>query len=94
MDSFPQSPSLCSIDPPNCIVLCSSILDSSPTMNEDQVVERVGVMQPTCTIIHDECVWESKEEPTVKDDSLLAVPHPLYLDIPCDFATVDFPFEK
>lgn len=44
MDLFPQPPSPHSIDPPDCTVLCSSIPNSSPTMNEDQVVDGVGVM--------------------------------------------------
>lgn len=30
----------------------------------------------------------------MKDDSLPIAPHLLYLDIPCDFATVDFPCEN
>ena len=60
MDSFPQPPSPCSIDPPNCIVLCSSILDSTCVVNEDQVVYGVGAVYPTCIIILDECVRESK----------------------------------
>ena len=51
-------------------------------------------MQPTCTIIHEGCVWESREEPTEKDDSSLAAPHLLYLDIPCDFATIELPCEN
>lgn len=94
MDSFPQPPSPHSVDPPDCTVLFSSIPDSSPAVKEDQAVDRVGVVQPTCAIIHDECVQESKEEPTVNHDSLLAVPHPLYPDIPCDSVTVDFPYEN
>ena len=61
MDLFPQPPSPCSVDPPDCTILFSSISDSSPIVNEDQVVDRVGVMQPTYAIIHDECVWISKE---------------------------------
>jgi len=63
-------------------------------MNEDQVVDEVGVVQPTCAIIHDECMQESKEEPAVKDDSLLVAPHPLYPDIPCDSSIADFPREN
>lgn len=74
--------------------MCYPILDSSLAVNEDRVVDRVGVMQPTSTIIHDECVWEFKEEPAVKDDSLPAVPHSLYPDNPCDSATADFPREN
>lgn len=60
-------------------------------MNEDQYVDGVGVMQPTCTIIRDECVRESKEEPIVKDDSLLAMPPLVHLDIPCDSTIDGFP---
>jgi len=93
VDFFPQPLSPCSVDPPDCTVLCSSIPDSSPTVNKDQVFDRVGVMQPTYAIIHDECVQESKEEPVVKDNSLPTAPHPLYIDIPYDSAIVDFPCE-
>ena len=63
-------------------------------MNEDQVVDGVGVVQPTCAIIHDEYVQESKEELAVKDDSLPTMPHPLYPNIHCDSATIDFPYEN
>jgi len=63
-------------------------------VSEDQVVDGVSVVQPTYPIIHDECVWESKEEPTMKDDSLPSTPHLLYLDIPCDFSTIGFPCEN
>jgi len=94
MDSFPQPPSPHSVDPPDFIVLCSYILDSTLVVNEDQDVGEVGVMQPTCTIIHDECVWESKEGTMVKDDSFLAMPHPLYPNIPFDSVTVSSPYEN
>lgn len=93
-DSFPQPPSPCSIDPPDCTVLCSSILDSSLVVNEDQFVEGVGVMQPTCANIHDTYVWESKEEPTVKDDSLQSTAHLQYPNTPFDYATISFPCEN
>ena len=63
-------------------------------VNDDQVVDGVGVVQPTCAIIHDECVRESEEELTVKDDSLPFAPHLLYPDIQCDSATLDFPCEN
>lgn len=56
MDSFTQPLSSCSIDPLDCPVSCSSISDSYPTMNKDQVVNGVGTMQPTYAIIHDRCV--------------------------------------
>lgn len=94
MDFLPQPPTLRFVDPPDCIVSCSSIPDSTLVLNEDQVIEGVGVVQPTCAIIHDECVWESEEEPTVKDDSLPFVPHPLYPDIFYDYDTFYFPNEK
>ena len=88
----PASPR--SIDPLDYTTLCYSVPNSTLVVNEDQVVDGVGVVQPTCTTIHDECVRESKEEPTVKDDSLPAAPHSLHPDIPCDSATVDFPCEN
>jgi len=94
VDSSSQPSSPCFVDPPYCTVLCSSIMDCSPAVNEDQVVNGVGVMQPTYGIVHDECVWESKEEPVVKDDSIPSAPHPLYPNIPCDYATIDFPYEN
>lgn len=74
--------------------MCPYILDFSPVVNEDQSVGKVGVVQPTYAIIHDEYVPESKEEPTVKEDSLQTVPHLLYLDIPYYSTTADFPCEK
>ena len=94
MDSFPQPLSSHSIVRLDCTILCYSIPDSSPIVNEDQVVNGIGVMQLAYAIVHDECVQESKEEPSVKDDSLPVTPHPLYPDIPCDFATADFPCEN
>ena len=94
MDSFHQPLSPRFVDHLDCTFLCPSISDSLPAVNEDQVVDGVGVMQPTCTIIHVTCVWESKEEPMVKDESLLAAPHPLYPDIPCDSATAYFACEN
>ena len=51
-------------------------------------------MQLTYAIIHDEHVWEYEEETTVKDESFPSVPHPLYLNIPCIFATFDSPCEN
>jgi len=61
VDSFPQPFSPCPVDPMDCTVLCSSIMDSTLVVNEDQIVDRVDVVQPTYVIIHDECVRESKE---------------------------------
>ncbi len=94
MESFPRLPSSHSVDRLDCTFLLSSIPDSSPIVNEDQDVDRVGVMQPTYVIIHDECVQESKEELAMKGDSLPFMPHPLHPDIPCDYATIDFPYEN
>lgn len=90
VDLSPQPPSPHSVDPPDCTILCSSVPDSTLVVIEDQVVDRVGFVKQIRTIINDECVWESKEEPMVKDDSLPSVPHPLYLDIYFDYATFDF----
>lgn len=56
VDSFPQPLSPRSVDPPDCTVLCSSIPDSSPIVNEDQVVDGFCFMKPTYAIIHDDCV--------------------------------------
>jgi len=56
VDLLPQHPSPCSSYPPDCIVLCSFVLNSTLIVNEDQVVDRFGVMQPTYAIIHDKCV--------------------------------------
>lgn len=66
MDLIPQPSYPCSIDPLDCNVLFSSILDFTHVMNEDQVVDRLGFVPPTCAIMHDECVHESKEEPMVR----------------------------
>jgi len=63
-------------------------------LNEDQIVEGVGVVWPTYAIIHDKCVQESKEEPMVNDDSLRVVPHPLHPDNPCDSTTANSPYEN
>ena len=63
VDSFPQPLSQRSVDPSDCTILCSSIPNSSLVVNEDQVVDGVSVVQATCTIIHDECVRESKKNP-------------------------------
>lgn len=60
VDLLPQHPSPFSSYPPDCIVLCSFVLNSTLIVNKDQVVDGVGVVQPTYTIIHDECVQESK----------------------------------
>ena len=81
MNLFSQPPFSHSVDPSDCIVLCSPILDSTFVVHEDQVVNGFGVEQQTYIVIYDEYVWESKEEPTVKDDLLLSTLHPLFLNI-------------
>jgi len=35
-------------------ILCSSILNSTLVVNEDQATDRDGVAQPTCTVNHEE----------------------------------------
>ena len=47
MHLLPQSPSSRSADPLDCIVFCSSILDFTPVINEDEATNRVGVAKPT-----------------------------------------------
>lgn len=81
-----QPPSSHFVDPPDCIVFCSSILYFSCDVHKDQVLDKVGVEQPICIIIFYEYVWESKEERSVKDDLLLFAPHSLFPDIFCDSA--------
>jgi len=39
-------------------------------VNKEQVTDRVGVVQPTCIIIHEEYDWELEYQHSVKDDSL------------------------
>jgi len=90
MHVLPQPPSWCSADPPNCIVLCSSIMDSTFIMNEDQVINRVGVAQPTCAIIHEEFDWEIEHQTSAKDDSLVSEPPPFFPNIFGDPAIHDF----
>ena len=61
-------------------MLCSPVLDSTLVFHEDLVVNGVGV-EPTYTIIYDEYVWESEEEPAMKDDLLLSAPHLIFPNI-------------
>lgn len=56
MDLLHQTLSLHFVDPLDCTVLCSSISDSTCVVKKDEVVDGVGVVQPTYAIIHDECV--------------------------------------
>ena len=53
------------------------MLDSSPFLNENQPINRFGVAQPTCAIIHEEYEWEIEHQHLAKDDSLLSEP-PLF----------------
>ena len=50
----PQPLSLYSDHPLDCIVLCFFILDSTPILNKDRSIDKVGVAQPTCIFIHEE----------------------------------------
>ena len=61
VDLFPWPSSPRSVDPLDCTMLCSPISNSLLVVHNDQVSYRVGVDQPTCAIIYDEYVWESKE---------------------------------
>lgn len=94
VNSFSQPLSTSSIDPPDCTVFCSPVPNSTSCVHEEQVVDKVDVVQPTCAIIYDGCVQESQEEPTMKGDFLPSASHPLYLDMSCDSATFDFPYEN
>ena len=47
-----------SFGPLDFFVLCSSILDFTCDVHEDQVMDEVGVEHPTCAIIFYEYVWE------------------------------------
>lgn len=55
---FSQPLSSRSVDPLDCTVLCSPVLNSTFIVHEDQFVNRVGVEQPTYVVIYDEYVWE------------------------------------
>lgn len=83
---FSQHSSSNSIDPPDCIVLCSPIPDSTFIVREDHVVDGVGVEKPTSAIIFYEYVWEPEEELAVKHDLLLFSPYLLFPNIFCDFS--------
>jgi len=43
MHLLPQPPSSHSVDPLDCTLLCSSVSDSTPVVNEDQATKEVGV---------------------------------------------------
>jgi len=92
--SFSQPSSFRSFDPLDFGGLCSSVPYSTCDVHEDQVVNGVGVEKTTHDVIFYEYVWESEEEPAVKDDLLLFAPHSLYLGIFCDSAISVFSCEK
>ena len=54
MHFVPQPPYSYSDDPPDDTTLCSSIPDSTLVVNEDQAIDEVGVLKPTCVVIHEE----------------------------------------
>ena len=54
MPFLPQPPSSCSVDPPDCTVLCYSISEYTPIVNEGQAIDGVGVSKPTYVVIHEE----------------------------------------
>ena len=70
MNCFLQPPSSHPGVPSNDVVLCSSIMDFLVVVNEEQPIDRVGVLQPTCTFIHEEYEWELEHQNSAKDDSL------------------------
>lgn len=72
MHSVLPPPSLHPGVPPDDVVLCSSIPDSSLVVNEEQTTNRVSVAQPTCAIIHEGYEWELEHQHSAKDDSLLS----------------------
>lgn len=51
---LPQPPSSCSANPLGCTILCPSILNYTPVVNEDKSIDGVGVPQPTYAIIYEE----------------------------------------
>lgn len=89
-----HTPSFGPFDPPDCDVLCSPMSNISFDVHEDQVLDGVGVEQPTCGIIFDEYVWEYEQESVVKDDLLLSTPLPHYPNIFHDSIILVEPCEK
>lgn len=78
MHYFLRPPSSQSGVPPDDVVLCSFIPDSSLVVNEAQPTDRVGVTQPTCVVIYEEYEWEFEHQHSVKDDSLPFQPSPFF----------------
>jgi len=81
MHLVPQPLSSYSDDPPDDIVFCCSISDSTLIVTKDEVIDRAGVAQPTCIVIHEEYGWELEYQHSVKYDSLLSEPPILFLEI-------------
>ena len=52
----PHPPSFSPFDPLNFGFLCSSVLDPSCDVHEDQVLDGFGVEKPTCDVIFYEYV--------------------------------------
>ena len=88
--SFLRPPSLHSGIPQNDVVLCSSILDSSLVVNDEQPTEGVGVAKPTCIVIHEEYEWEFGHQHSMKDDSLQSEPPPFFPNLFSETAIHDF----
>ena len=85
-----RPPSLHSDVPPDDVVLCLSIPDSSLVVNEEQPIDGVGVAQPTCAIIHEEYEWELEHQHSAKDDSLPSEPPPFFPNLFDEPAIHDF----
>jgi len=76
--------------PPDGVVLCSSITDSSLVLNKEQPTDGVGVAQPTCVVIHEEYEWELEHQHSMKDDSLPSQPPSFFPNIIGEPAIHDF----
>ena len=90
MNFVPQPPSSHLNVPLDDIVLCSSIPDCTLVVNEDQAIDRVGVAQPTCIVIHEEYDQELEYQHSAKHDSLLSEPPPFFPEIFGEPAIHDF----
>ena len=87
---IPQHLSAYFDDPLDCTILCFSIPNSTPIVNEDKSIDEVGVSYPTYVVIYDEYDWEPEHQLVVKDDLLLFVPPFLFPDIFGNFSISDF----
>lgn len=88
---YPHPQSFSPSNPPYCDVLCSIVSNLTCDVHEDQVLNGVGIMQPTCDIIHDDYVGELIAEPesTKKDDSIPSTPLLHHSDISPKFFISD-----